>query len=55
MSLVSNQIEKGWLKWVAGDGSRKWLKNQHNRKIRSKIKASPEYVPNYNRYDGWEL
>ncbi|HYF31688.1 MAG TPA: hypothetical protein VD993_11260 [Chitinophagaceae bacterium] len=54
MSLRKIQIEHP--RWVAGGGrhSRKWLKKQAHRYHRRRIKASNEYVAQYNRFAGWE-
>lgn len=55
MALFREQIESGKLKGISGRKSRKWMKNQTARLHRRKMKSSVEYVPQYNRYKGWEL
>lgn len=56
MSYSAEQIEKGRLKTIAGDKSRKFYKKCQHRRLRRKINADIEFQPQYNRYEGgWEL
>lgn len=56
MSLLDQQIEKGKIATYFKNKSNKFLKNQHARKIRRKMKQSIDYVPQYNRFKGgWEF
>lgn len=56
MSYSAEQIEKGCTKQIAGKKSRKYYKKCQHRRLRRKIKADINFVPQYNRYEaGWEL
>ena len=54
MGSLAEQIEKGRLHKYCGDKSCKALKRTQHRLQRRRMK-NPEYVPAYNRYNGWEL
>ena len=51
MALTVEQIEHLEHRLGGKSHSRKWMKNQRNRKIRRTIKTK---VPNTKKYCGWE-
>ena len=51
MSLCQEQIEHLERWWKGKSKSRKWLKNQRNRKIRRVKKTE---LPDTKKYKGWE-
>ena len=51
MSLCTEKIEHLERCWKGKSHSRRWLKNQRNRKIR-RVKNTE--IPNTKEYKGWE-
>lgn len=51
MSLSMEQIEHLERMWGGKSRSRKWIKNQRNRRIR---RTQKEEIPFVNKYKGWE-
>jgi|GEM_PF-5181027 len=55
MSLSAQQLDKGVLRNYITPKEKKVAKKNHHRKQRRKAKEDKEYVPKYNRYDGWAV